>query len=372
MRHTTSAGPGGLMSHGSVGLYWSVVDEKEIDGWNQRLLGTSGSYFQYPFWGESFRQLHFRPVYVVCHDGSKLCAFACILTLGLSACRIGLVQRGPVNLLSDAPVPLEAVWALRDWAARNGFVFLRFDCGSEEQANSVRQVTGSVQEDAFPFYSGVNSHQLLVRLLDDDEKLLAEFQSVARRQIKAARKIGYEIRTCTEPQELAECWPVFKLLAQRKQLVVRRPLSMWMDLMRRAAGVHGVRLYTARLDGVIVQAILILRDSVTAEYTLGALDVDKVRGKTSPSCLLHWHAMLDCRSLGSRLYDLGHPSGPAVYQFKRKFQPFEHICPSKVTIVTRPTLYNVWSKCVLLSRTGLLLWPKVREFISRTLKRNRG
>ena len=77
---------------------WSVIPADDVDDWNRRLLATSASYYQFPFWNEPFRQMRFRPVYLRYGPAAPPLAYACILSFGVPGFRIGLLQLGPVIL----------------------------------------------------------------------------------------------------------------------------------------------------------------------------------------------------------------------------------------------------------------------------------
>jgi len=345
----------------TVAYRWERIDSSEVDSWNETLLKTSAPYYQYPFWNEPYRLVKLSPIYLACEHESARCAYLCILSLGLPGYRIGLVLNGPVNLNSHGPVETAVLESLKDWAGRNGFVFLRFAHLDSELIDRVLSLPSAKRENAFPFFGGVNQHALLVELRESEEEMLAGFQTVARYEIRAAGRIGYEISVSDRAEDFAEAWPVFQALAKRKGFSLYRPMAGWMDLMRRASPLKGARLYTARLGSKIVQAILVVRDARIAEYVLGASNVDAMPGNISPGCLLHWRAMRESYQLGCKYYDLGPPSG-VVYQFKRKFRPVARMGPPPVTLVTRPVSYWLWSRMLL--RTIVPLWPRVRSVVT--------
>jgi hypothetical protein len=343
-------------------LCWHPIADSELDSWNERLLGTAASYVQFPFWNEAYRWLKFKPVYLACtpgQDGSP-CAYVCLLSIGVPGYRIGLINNGPVNLLADVPVPAMVLEALKHWASQNGFVFLRFSGFGSELLN---QVGPTSRVNAFPFLT-INNHPLLVELRESEDEMLAGFQKVARYEIRNARRVGYEITVSDDAKDLEEAWFLFPKLAKRKGFSLRRPPFVWADIIRRASPQKCARLYTARLESRLVQAIIIVRDARMAEYKLGALDVEALSGNPSPSCLLHWHAMRDSYQLGCEYYDLGHPTG-AVYKFKRKFRPVAKLYPPPVTLVIKPSSYRLWSEIVL--PAFCQIWPQLLSLITRAI-----
>ena len=87
---------------------WQEISRAEIDGWNETLLHTAGSYHQYPFWTEPYRRMGIRPVYLGYGNGEVLTAYACIQSIGLPGFRLGVVVDGPVNFQADVPVDYPA------------------------------------------------------------------------------------------------------------------------------------------------------------------------------------------------------------------------------------------------------------------------
>jgi hypothetical protein len=353
------------MQHSTKPVYdWCRVPAEQVEQWNERLLSTGAAHFQFPYWTEPYRRLGFSIVYLECASDGRPYAYAAMLCVGVPGFRIGLIDQGPINLVDGSVVDFESLQSLRKWACRHGFAFLRFTHFDAEVLDRVASVDGARRVNAFPFY-GSKSTGLFVEMKEDEEELLASFQRVARRNIRDARKAGYEIRSSDSAEEFAKTWPLFESLAQRRGIRFYRPVQGWADLVRRASEHDCVRLYTAHLAGKIVEAIVIVRGSHCAEYILGAYDPDAAKDETSPSCLLHWHAMRQAVAWGCRWYDLGPRTSPAIYQFKSKFRPVERIASPPVTLVTNRITYLLWSSVFL--RVVLPLWPRIRALLARLL-----
>jgi lipid II:glycine glycyltransferase (peptidoglycan interpeptide bridge formation enzyme) len=190
--------------------------------------------------------------------------------------------------------------------------------------------------------------------------MLANFQPVARRKIKKASTVGYELSASDSPEAFEAVWPLFQKLSRRKAFTYR-PLASYLDLIRLGRLHQCARLYVASLNKRPVAAIFIVRDRINASYMSGALDIDALQGQESPSCLLHWHAMRDSYRLGVKYYLLGTRSG-LVYQFKRQFRPSERVIPPPVILVLNRGSYRLWSAAV---RNLLPLWPRFKKLLFR-------
>ena len=343
---------------------WNEIPQNEIDSWNERLLKTGASYRQYPFWNEPYKISHFSPRYLIYGGKENPSAYTCVVTIGVGKFRIGLVQCGPVSLCEDREIDLPALSSLAHWAKQRGYVFLRFTHSDKDMLSNLASV-GQVEEiEPFPFHRDPKN-KLLVEQSSDDDQVLASFQNVARYEIRAAVRAGYEIRVSDRPEDLAEVWPMFEALAQRKRFSLSpRPLAGWIEVFRLAQRHGCARLYSAYFEENLIQSIFVLKYGTTAEYMLGALDIERLQKRVSPSCLIHWRAMRDFYELGCQYYNLGGPGNiNQVYQFKRKFHPVLSVNQPPVTLVINQRLYRLWSRLTL--RTFLPWRSRARRLISR-------
>ena len=71
---------------------WSEMGPERLSEWNNLLLGSGASLYQYPLWNEPQRPLWLRPRYLVLEDREHLLAYVCILTIGFGPAKIGLVS----------------------------------------------------------------------------------------------------------------------------------------------------------------------------------------------------------------------------------------------------------------------------------------
>jgi hypothetical protein len=346
--------------------HWRRIPPPQVNSWNDRLLSAEAAPHQFPYWNEPYRRVGFSTVYLECTFEERPCAFAAMLCVGVPGFRIGLVDQGPINLTGGRIVEIDALRSLKKWAKRHGFAFLRFTHLDADVMDRVASVEGAKCVNAFPLY-GYKDAGLFVELKEDEDEQLASFQRVARRNIRDARPVGYDIRETDSAEDFAALWPLFQSLSKRKGIQFRRPMEGWMEVIRLASEHDCVRLYTAHLAGKAVEAVAIVRGGRCAEYFLGAFDPDAAGDNPSPSCLLHWHAMRQAVAWGCKEYDLGPRTTEAIYQFKQKFKPKERLTPPPVTLVTNRIAYTLWSGLIL--RILLPLWPAFRSLLSRFMRR---
>ena len=361
----TQVAPLPRSAHVAAPRGWSVIAPDALPRWNARLLQTRASLFQYPYWNEPLRALHFAPRYLAYEAGGRQLAYACVLGIGVPGARVGLVQRGPVSLAPDDALRAGALGDLARWARRAGFAFLRFthdDPAVLDEVAAVGGEGGAERVDAFPFYREPQE-ELVVEQQADDAAVLAGFQPIARRNLRRAADVGFRLESSADPGTLARVWPLFEGLARRKRLSFR-PQASYRDLVALARPHDGACVHVAHLGDTPVQALLVVRDRDTAHYISGALDTVALGDTPSPSVLLHWHAMRDAyRRWGASRYDLGTRSGD-VYPFKRKFRPVERRCPPPVTLPCNDTLLRLWMGAGLPMITRQ--WPRIKRALARS------
>jgi hypothetical protein len=327
--------------------------------WDRLLLSTDGALFQFPYWNEPLRQLGFAPRYLVLSAAARPRAFVTVLQVGPPGARIGLIQRGPVPLDGAAPTT-EELAGLSAWARRRGFTCLRCSHERPDILDTWAMLPAAERADPFPFFREPQE-ELRITLSGDEPGMLAGFQPIARRNLRRAAEVGYEIASHDDPEFLRTVWPLFQALARRKHFTYR-PLNSFVELLERARPHDAARVFTASLEERVLQAILVVRDGQSARYIIGALDIEGLGERESPSVLLHWHAMRHFQARGARVYDLGTSSGP-VHRFKQKFRPTERHLALPVTIVLHPWAYRAWMGMALTPMRSV--WPRLKRLLTR-------
>ena len=320
---------------------WGLIRD-DLASWNARLLLTGAHLYQYPCWTEPLRAINLSPCYLAYYELGHAVGYVSMLEFGRGPFRVALVRGGPVSLLPDASLSDAALDELVSWSKQRGYPFIRF---SHPDASLVERLATrglAHRVDAFPFYPHL-SYGLVVEQRPDDDEMLRGFQRIARRDIRAARKIGYRISVSDPVKGLTDSVSVYDALTERKGSVYDRPFSTYVELGRLAAPHNAARVYTAWLDGKPVQTLLIIRDRDTAHYVYGALDAAALEGRASPGCLLHWTAMRDYYAEGTGFYDLGTWGSDSVPIFKMKFRPRERRFPPPLSLALKPLSYGLWS-----------------------------
>src|ERR1039458_7009124 len=187
---------------------WQEIDGSELPQWNRHLLRTSATFLQFPYWNEIYRSLHVKPIYLVWGEAQSPLAYVCILTVQ-AGLRIGLVQRGPVELVPGALTD-ETVSSLCEWAKSHHYGFLRFRNYDGDLMARLAKIAPAQRFHSFPLLPGCGAglFELVIDQKNDDRVMLAGFHREARRQIRRAMDKGYVVRSSHIPEEFAAAWPL--------------------------------------------------------------------------------------------------------------------------------------------------------------------
>lgn len=335
---------------------WVAIPRSDLSGWNDRLLSTDAHYRQYPYWCEPYEnEGNFTPRFYVYRSNLGDAAYVCILERKALGIKFGLVFRGPVAL-GPEPLSDHILQDLFKFARESSFVFLRITNRSERITQQLLRLPNTEQVESFPFYRDP-PRSLIVTQAETDEATLSSFQTVARRNIRAAEKAGYVIERSDSPDDYAKVWPMFERLSERKGFdLSNRNLAAWLEVVENARKQGCSTLFSASLDGICVSAIHLLRYGQMTEFMLGALDLSLLGKNPSPSALLHWTAMREAYRSGSKYYNLGGPGDGVrnkVYPFKRKFRPEFLQAEPPVTVKLDHFKYRLWDLAVLKVWLGL-------------------
>jgi hypothetical protein len=339
---------------------WFELRREDLAVWNNILLDTDTSLYQYPFWNEPHRPLWLNPRYLAWGTQDRPLAFISILTIGFGAAKIGLVFRGPSCIHSGCALCHEAITGLVDWAREQGYVFIRFTHSDPEVLTQLAASSHSENFDAFPYFLDypVLSPDYIVEQHDDDEETLATFDREVRRKIRRASELGYEFCADDSPEALAKAWPIYQDCARRKNFRLERPLSVYMETVRLAREHNCVRLYSVHLNGKMVGSTLVFRDRDAAHSLLAAFDAEH-RNAAVP---LHWNAMRDMYHMGARRYNLG-PGPGLLARFKRQFCAQPATSPGVLTLVLNENLFGIWRR--LIFPVARDLRPILRKILSK-------
>jgi hypothetical protein len=321
------------------GPAWFEIRHQDLPHWDDLLLASDAWLYQYSFWNEPLRGLGLTPRYVAWGTRSRPLAYVCILTVGFRPAKIGLVFRGPVGLQAGAEIPEAAITELMDWARAQGYMFIRFTHSDAEVLRHIASRGGARDIDAFPYFQDypIQSSDFVVAQCDSEEDTLAGFDREVRRKLRRAGELGYEFRSDDCPATLAEQWHLYQECSRRKGFRLERPLSVYLEILRRARLHNCARVYSVHMDGKAVGSAMTVRDGASAHCLLAAFAPEHRHA----AVFLHWKSMRDMYRLGARNYNLG-PGPGSLARFKEQFAKRGAPCPGPLTLVLNHNWFRVW------------------------------
>lgn len=345
---------------GTARAAWCEILSEDLPRWDELLLQTDSWLYQYPLWNEPQRALGLTPRYLAWGPSGRPLAFVCILTIGVRPGKIGLVFRGPVSLQAEAEIPQAAHQELLEWARAQGYMFIRFTHSDPEVLSRIASHGDARGVDVFPYFLDypILSPDFVVAQYASDEETLDSFDREVRRKLRRASEFGYEFRSDDSPEALARLWPLYRECSRRKGFRLERPLSVYMEILRRAQPHCCARVYSVHLHGEAVGSTVVVRDGTSAHCVLAAFTREHRRS----AAFLHWNSMRDMYRLGAHKYNLG-PGPGSLARFKRQFAAQRVAYPGPLTMVLNQKWFRVWENALF--PVAKFLRPALVEVFSR-------
>lgn len=331
-------------------MTWTEIEDAEVDSWNEKLKDTNASFFQYPYYAAGYRHFLFsKAVFLQLQDGNKSVGYCCILRVGFLGVRFGLIIRGPV-FFDNSFDKVAAVAALKTYAVKEQYVFLRINPDELTLAAILKQDTQFEEKDFFPSYRGSQAYDLVVYKRNEDE-LLRSFRDDCRNKIRFQKEMNYTYSTVQTKEELKRVHLLFKQLGEGKNFSYR-PFKSYYEILLKGAKHNLCSVYTASLNDKLICAAFIVKDANTYTYFSGALILNDIKAKYSPANNLHYLIMQDCFYKENKArYNLSYSApGSGVHMFKTSFKPVEEIKPLFYTYV----INSNWANRILNFQKGSL------------------
>ena len=341
--HSTAIGAVRVRTVSPVREAWAEVDQHDLRFWDGLLLETNSWIYQYPFWNEPLRAMGLTPRYLAWGEPGQPLAYVCILTLGFSPAKIGLVFRGPTRLHAGAQIPRSAMAELLDWGRKQGYMFIRFTHSDPEALSNIAANGDARDIDVFPYFQDypIQSPDYVVVQHDSEAETLAGFDREVRRKLRRAAEVGYEFRAEDSPEALEKVWPLYQECSHRKGFRLERPLAVYLELLRQARPHDCARVYSVLLDGKVVGNSVVVRDGNSAHCLLAAFTEEHRQS----AAFLHWKSMRDMFRLGARNYNMG-PGPGSLARFKQQFAAQQMAYPGPLTMVLNKRLFQLWWKAL--------------------------
>lgn len=214
-----------------------------------------------------------------------------VLLKSTPAGKFAYAPRGPVCAPDHPAWPL-----LRDGLRRRlrRSVALRLEPGWPDGAHTRAVLAGAGLREAPPVQP---PSTVVLDLTATEERLLASMAQKCRYNVRLAERRGVEVYV-GGPEDLATFEQLLAATARRHGLSQRR--AGYHAAVAAAFG-PAARLYGARVLGVVVAMILVVRFGGVATYLYGASSGE--HADHMPNHALQWRAIVDARQAGCRRYD---------------------------------------------------------------------
>jgi lipid II:glycine glycyltransferase (peptidoglycan interpeptide bridge formation enzyme) len=312
--------------------------------WNEKLLQTDASFFQYPYFIESYKEMPFSSTkYFLIKKNEEDLAFVSVIEVGFAFFKIGLIVRGPV-LLGKENSKNDVIEGLKLIAHQNRYIFIRVNPNIGTFEDALKEDNSFEQHDYFPLYKGSQRFDFNIHKVDTEEEILKGYQAQLRREVRYGQEYGYDLRVSNSLEDLERSYEIFKKVSDRKGFSYR-PFKSFKLLLENGRDQNLANLYMAYKDGKLVNALVIIKDRDSYNYMSGGLVMGEIPSKYSPSPLLHHKAILDCFAENKKRYNISASQvGSNIYKFKMKFSPVPEEYPTYYTYVSNKRLFSLYNK----------------------------
>jgi len=173
-------------------------------------------------------------------------------------------------------------------------------------------------------------------LPETGEELWSQIASGARQNIRKARKADLEIEVGNDVATLLAFRDLHVSLRKRKYSMLAQPTGFF-EAIGKHFGTEGLRVVLARLDGVPVAGVVLLRFAGIATYKFNASTEQANRIRAND--LVMWHSLVEAVGWGCQTFDFGVSDldQPGLIRYKRKYATDEAAIVSLSNGVTLDT-----------------------------------
>ncbi len=185
----------------------------------------------------------------------------------------------------------------------------------------------------------------------DAEKLLADFKTTWRQNVRVAERKGVIIREATSDADFDTYYDLLKLTSDRDAFFIHRK-DYHRQILRHFASRGDAVLYLAEHEGEAIAAKMLIRFGDWCWDIFGASSNHKRNLK--PTYLLQFRCIEWAKTKGCSYFDFRtipeilEPGEEmwSVYEYKKGFGGFSRLNMPTQDYVYRPLIYNTWRKLV--------------------------
>ena len=192
---------------------------------------------------------------------------------------------------------------------------------------------------------------LLIPLDRSEDEILKQMKEKGRYNIKQALKQGVTVCATTDTVALDDFYYLFELTFHRHSFE-GEPRSFFQNMLEVLGSADMVRVYSARIQGMLVSSAIVMFFGKRATYLYGG-NLPFLPSSMA-SYALHWKAMQDARAAGCTEYDFYGivPDGQASHpyarfsQFKLRFGGKKTVLVGAQDIYFYPQLAQMWARSI--------------------------
>jgi lipid II:glycine glycyltransferase (peptidoglycan interpeptide bridge formation enzyme) len=278
----------------------------------------------------------------------------------------GIVQRGPVFEDIQTAVGLWDVYESQ--LVQSGLCVIEIQPFWRREA--ARELKDHLEGRGYQYsHNGGHTESLALDLTPSEEIIFSRLTSSRRRQIRKAVKIGIEVRSASNREEMEKFWELYRDMCQSKNIGFM-PRKAFESIRRFSdQSPSDCACLLGWLNGELVGGNIVLRHSGIAEYTSGAGSI-KINNGVPKTDLIHWESILWAKKQGAAVYDLGGFKSDAeegshiwgINRFKLEFtknriellEPMQKVFNNPATRIFKvlKTMKRTVFKCFPLRRLG--------------------
>jgi lipid II:glycine glycyltransferase (peptidoglycan interpeptide bridge formation enzyme) len=309
------------------------VEKKDKEAFN----GAAGHPLQTWEWGEFRKETGNEIVRLGVFSESKL-KVSSQLTLhklpGIKSLKIGALIKGPKP-------NKELLQALKDLAKEENIIFIKMEPNMKENNTYINNLRG---EGAVPGKTLFTPTTFWIDLTKDEDKMMENFHSKTRYNIRYARKKGVEVQEDNSDPAFERYIELTRKTVERQGFYAhteRYHRLMWQHLnkdMIKRGETPIARLLTATYKGEILTTwiVFVWHDFLYYPYGASTLKHRNVQANN----LMMWEAIRYGKKLGLKIFDLwGREEGKGFTQFKEGYNPKVIKFIGTWDLVTSPLYY---------------------------------
>lgn len=298
--------------------------------WDAWVAATPPSFhLQQTGWARAKAPNGWRPVRVVADGGSgPIGAQVLVRRLGPGPFSLGYAPRGPVATTWDAASVAAFTDALRRTARAHRLTHVTVDPGTDDPAvPAALRAAGWRPADAVQ-----HGRSRVVDTTIGEAALWAGLRSKWRQYVTRAQRAGVEVAEGTRA-DLPAFHAILAATAVRTGFF-HRTLGAYEAAWDAFAPEGAVRLLVARLDGIPVAALFIVRCGPRVAEPYGGMT--DAGAASRANYLLKWEAIRHAAAEGAACYDMWGIAHAGIAQFKEGFGGREVVYPGAFDLVTMP------------------------------------